>query len=205
MARKSKYSQKTVAFGGGQITLYSLDGITWSSRKEELEAILERHEQEKANFGGQIKGGPQAKPFPGRPRVQGAEPPVSGDILDEAEPLPEDDPEPDETESEISTVEPEEEVVFAEKDYIEDEDKPVSKPKRGRPAGSSGKPAAAAPKPQKAVQNRKGPSKAKAAPKQRAVKQAVKQAARPAGRQTAAKSAPKGRQKAPAAKKRKVA
>ena len=48
---KNKYMQKTVAFNGKQMTLFSLDGITWSSRKDELAQILERHEQERANIG----------------------------------------------------------------------------------------------------------------------------------------------------------
>jgi len=65
MARKCKYEQKIVSFGGKPVALYSLDGITWSSRKEELDGIRERHEQEKAAFGGQIKGGPQVKPGEG--------------------------------------------------------------------------------------------------------------------------------------------
>ncbi len=61
MARKSKYLEKKITFGSTTVTLFSLDGVTWSSRKEELQAILDRHEQEKASFGGQIKGGPQIK------------------------------------------------------------------------------------------------------------------------------------------------
>ena len=47
MGKKSEYVQKTVTFGGKKLVLFSLDGITWSSRKDELRAIMERHEQEK--------------------------------------------------------------------------------------------------------------------------------------------------------------
>ena len=47
MSQKSKYMSKTVHFGGKQLTLYSLDGCTWSTKKDELQAILERHEADK--------------------------------------------------------------------------------------------------------------------------------------------------------------
>lgn len=47
MAKKSEYMQKAVVFGGKKLVLFSLDGVTWSSRKDELRAIMERHEQEK--------------------------------------------------------------------------------------------------------------------------------------------------------------
>lgn len=48
--KKSKYLSKSVKFGSKQLTLYSLDGNTWSSRKDELHQILERHDQERAAF-----------------------------------------------------------------------------------------------------------------------------------------------------------
>lgn len=38
------------------MTLYSLDGVTWSSRPEELQAIVDRHNCEKANFSSDLKG-----------------------------------------------------------------------------------------------------------------------------------------------------
>ena len=60
IANKNKYLSKSVVFAGKKVTLFSMDGDTWSSRADELELIKERHEQEKANYGGQIKGGPQA-------------------------------------------------------------------------------------------------------------------------------------------------
>lgn len=46
-AKKSKYLTKTVKFKGQNLTLYSLDGAVWSSRKDELSQILERHEAER--------------------------------------------------------------------------------------------------------------------------------------------------------------
>ena len=61
MAQKSKgkYLTKSVKFGTKTVTLYSIDGTTWSSRAEELEAIQMRHEQERVTFA-QIKG--EARP-----------------------------------------------------------------------------------------------------------------------------------------------
>lgn len=48
--KKTKYLTKHVKFGEKQFTLFSLDGITWSSRREELHMILERQEQERKAF-----------------------------------------------------------------------------------------------------------------------------------------------------------
>ena len=45
--KKGKYLTKQVQFGGVSFTLYSLDGVTWSSKKEELEEIHERHERQR--------------------------------------------------------------------------------------------------------------------------------------------------------------
>lgn len=53
--KKIKYLTKTVSFGGKPLTLFSLDGLTWSSRKDELVEIVERHESEKLSFG-EIRG-----------------------------------------------------------------------------------------------------------------------------------------------------
>ena len=48
--KKQKYLTKTVKFGEKQFTLFSLDGVTWSSRKDELHMILERQELERKSF-----------------------------------------------------------------------------------------------------------------------------------------------------------
>ncbi len=48
--KKTKYLTKSVKFGEKQFTLFSLDGVTWSSRREELHMILERQEQERKAF-----------------------------------------------------------------------------------------------------------------------------------------------------------
>jgi hypothetical protein len=46
---------KSVSFGGKSMTLYSLDGFTWSSRKDELHLIEERREAQKVTAA-QLKG-----------------------------------------------------------------------------------------------------------------------------------------------------
>lgn len=53
--KKFKYLTKKVKFGGKDLTLFSIDGATWSSRKDELVQIIERHENEKLTFG-EIRG-----------------------------------------------------------------------------------------------------------------------------------------------------
>ncbi|WKZ56363.1 MAG: hypothetical protein QY326_06410 [Bdellovibrionota bacterium] len=45
--KKQKYLTKTVKFGGKTLTLFSIDGAVWSSRKDELTTIQERHEAER--------------------------------------------------------------------------------------------------------------------------------------------------------------
>ena len=46
-AKKQKYLTKKTKFGGQEITLYSLDGLTWSTRPNELQAIMDRHANER--------------------------------------------------------------------------------------------------------------------------------------------------------------
>ncbi len=53
--KKGAYFTKEVAFSGKKMVLFSLDGTTWSTRKDELQAIKERHEREKVTFN-EIKG-----------------------------------------------------------------------------------------------------------------------------------------------------
>lgn len=52
---KLKYLTKTVKFGGKDLILYSLDGMTWSTRRMELMAVKERHEAQRVTFN-EIKG-----------------------------------------------------------------------------------------------------------------------------------------------------
>lgn len=63
--KKSKYLTKTVKFGEKQFTLFSLDGVTWSSRRDELHMILERQEQERKSFNQIIGEQPAEKPADG--------------------------------------------------------------------------------------------------------------------------------------------
>lgn len=48
--RKERYQSKTVRFQGKELQLFSLDGFTWSSRKDELEIIKERQENARVSF-----------------------------------------------------------------------------------------------------------------------------------------------------------
>lgn len=45
--KRPKYMTKVVKFGKENLTLYSIDGNTWSSRRQELTDIMNRHEQER--------------------------------------------------------------------------------------------------------------------------------------------------------------
>lgn len=47
---KSKLQKKEVKFQGSKLILYSLDGITWSTNKDELEIILQRLEAQRAGL-----------------------------------------------------------------------------------------------------------------------------------------------------------
>lgn len=48
--KKAKYISKVVKFGGKELTLFSIDGTTWSTKRTELEAIRERQEAQRANL-----------------------------------------------------------------------------------------------------------------------------------------------------------
>lgn len=45
--KKNEFLSKVVKFGTKSVTLFSLDGNTWSTRKGELQGILDRHEAER--------------------------------------------------------------------------------------------------------------------------------------------------------------
>ena len=55
MVKKGLLTKK-VAFQGTQVTMYSLDGVTWSTRPEELEAIIQRHLMQQAGVSADLKG-----------------------------------------------------------------------------------------------------------------------------------------------------
>jgi hypothetical protein len=66
MAKKGLLTKK-VSFQGTQVTMYSIDGVTWSTRPEELEIIIQRHLQQQAGVSADLKGEektPMAKPKP---------------------------------------------------------------------------------------------------------------------------------------------
>lgn len=46
-SKKARYQSRKVKFGSKELTLWSLDGCTWSSRRDELMVIQERHEAER--------------------------------------------------------------------------------------------------------------------------------------------------------------
>ncbi len=96
MNQKLKFISKTVKFGNEQLTLFSIDGTTWSTRKDELILIKDRHEAEKVTAA-HLRGEPgeaapvaadgskpaaaPAKParkFPMSPGVKGGTPKVPG-------------------------------------------------------------------------------------------------------------------------------
>lgn len=49
---KAQFLTKTVQFNGQKMTLFSLDGNTWSTRKLELAEIKQRHELQRAELAG---------------------------------------------------------------------------------------------------------------------------------------------------------
>lgn len=71
---RKKYFEKKTKLGSKKITLYSLDGQVWSTRKDELENILQRHQNERACYSEQISGGPQAKVPTVRPKITAVTP-----------------------------------------------------------------------------------------------------------------------------------
>lgn len=46
-SKKIRYHSKKVRFGSKEFTMWSIDGVTWSTRKDELTQIQERHEAER--------------------------------------------------------------------------------------------------------------------------------------------------------------
>jgi hypothetical protein len=59
-SRKLRYHKRVQEYGGHKLTLWSLDGLTWSTNKDELMTIIDRQDEAHARFGGQIRGGQQA-------------------------------------------------------------------------------------------------------------------------------------------------
>lgn len=62
-AKKNKFLTKTVRFGTKTVTLFSIDGHTWSSRRSELHTIKERQEAQRVTLG-DIKEEDEQRPAP---------------------------------------------------------------------------------------------------------------------------------------------
>lgn len=86
-AKKMKYLSKTVTFGGKSFTLFSLDGLTWSSRKQELLEIKERQERDKISFAAIKEENGETRVVA---KVKGKSEDYSGDEVAEAEDGPPD-------------------------------------------------------------------------------------------------------------------
>lgn len=50
MAKKGQFMTKTTSFGGKKVVLYSIDGLIWSTRKEELAIIKHRLDTQKVTL-----------------------------------------------------------------------------------------------------------------------------------------------------------
>lgn len=79
---------KKVKFQGKDMTLFSLDGVTWSSRADELKTIQDRHSTEQAGFSSDLKGEEKEKSKfsikPKRPMFQkAARPDDDEDMVDD--------------------------------------------------------------------------------------------------------------------------
>lgn len=82
---KQKLLKKSCSFNGKKIVLYSLDGVTWSSRDWEPEKIKERQETEKIRLESLSEDGakPEAEGEKSEQSEDGESPPVADDA-DEA-------------------------------------------------------------------------------------------------------------------------
>ncbi len=70
-SKKLNYETRETTFAGETIVLYSIDGVTWSTRKEELAEIMERHEYERTTFG-DVKGRVMKKGIDGEEEADSA-------------------------------------------------------------------------------------------------------------------------------------
>ena len=113
VSKKPKYHEKTVSFGGQALKLYSLDGVTWSSKKEELHHIHERHEKQ-------------------RLALQGLKPEEDESKEESLEALKEDESDDEEAEEEAPRVK-------VKKDKKQATKKPVTKKIEKKPAKKSKK------------------------------------------------------------------
>lgn len=118
--KRIKYLTKVVKFGGKDLTLYSIDGVTWSSKKNELLEIQDRHEKQRA-------------------ALQGLKPEV------EEEPVDKEAKEEEKEESDVEVVIDEDIDIDYEEDDEED-DSPKAKKGKSPPAKDKPPKGKAAPK-----------------------------------------------------------
>jgi hypothetical protein len=50
MAKKSQFMTKTTSFGGKKVVMFSIDGLVWSTRKDELAGIKNRLDNQKVTL-----------------------------------------------------------------------------------------------------------------------------------------------------------
>jgi hypothetical protein len=50
MAKKGQFMTKTTSFGGKKVVMYSIDGLVWSTRKDELAGIKHRLDNQKVTL-----------------------------------------------------------------------------------------------------------------------------------------------------------
>ena len=152
-AKKLKYLTKTVRFGPNTVTLYSIDGLTWSSKKQELAVIKDRLENQRVTLG-EIKSedGEEEKSKP----EKDDEPVVTSS---------DDDDEPEITkkgkDEDLDDVDLEDDIVIDEDidldEDLDDDDLPAA-PKKSKIKGAKEEPEAPAPKGKKPATSSKKPS-----------------------------------------------
>ncbi len=175
--------------------MYSLDGITWSSRPEELEMIVQRHSNEQAAFTSDLKGEEREKIEKVKPKHKKFARVHNDDELDEI--IEEDGMEDLEEDLPIDDVE-----------VDIDEDMPVGKGKKeiSKPAGKTKTPVvvASVKKKMEKVQPKPKGKVVKAPPTKSAGKKGSKPA-KPAPKAKPTKVAPKGKKPTPNKSKKKAA
>lgn len=210
MADKKDYMTKTVTLAGKTVTLYSLDGNTWSSRAQELTEIQERHANQKVTFVPSRGPGPR-RPVAATPVVGAEDEEIVEEVLIEEEveveglvPVVPDDDDDDEEDADGVPIrgagkaagrKKATKEVFAELGLDDEEDEPEEEE---RPRGKGGKPA----KPfLKSGVAAKAVGKAAAIPsKGKPAKVVAAKPAAKAATKSAAKSKPKGKPSAPKSK-----
>lgn len=167
--KKSKYITKSVKFQGKEVTLYSLDGFTWSTRKQELALIKERQERDKVSFAAIKEENGETKVVPK----------VRAEVADGDDADPEIYDEEDAKELDISDEET--------PSYAEDDKVPARKG-RGRPVVKAKEVPAAKPAKASEVKPAKKPGKMTIVPKKQAVAEKVAPKKRSSGKPAAKKS-----------------